>query len=227
MLMRPHLTSQKAWNRKWDCNSGSIGTYSNRNRNNIRVKQKVANPTTVLLIVLLSSISSNLFASALVNCTFGDPVLGDARCVEKYRDGSVCAEHGFCSNPFRSGCLNNILASSDHETNFHRLRACNSEDDPGAEERGECVAGDYEEVRILSQDWEAPMMTSWIMQIILSEVLGVPTTLETSKPDSEASMNFYDPDMRFSYSNNTYVSEVPSIWTTWSSSWEWCSIAYG
>jgi len=89
------------------------------------------------------------------------------------------------------------------------IRTCNTDDDEEAQQRGECLAGNYEEIRILSQDWEAPMLTAWIMQIVLSEVLGVPTTLETSMADS--SMNFYDPQMRFAYSNDTYVS-VLSRW---------------
>jgi len=159
---------------------------------------KSAQLVALFLLLLLRSLHC---ASALVNCTYGDSILGDSRCVDKYRSGSVCRENGFCSNPFRSGCLRNVLPE---ETAFLRPRACNSDDDPDAEERGECIAGDYNEIRILSQDWEGPMITAWIMQIILSEVLGVPTTLETSMPDSEASMNFYDGDMRFSYSNDTY-----------------------
>ena len=48
------------------------------------------------------------------------------------------------------------------------------------------------------------MLSSWIMQIVLSELLGVPTTMETSMPDDEASFNFYDPSMRFSYSKGSY-----------------------
>ena len=160
--------------------------------------------SVLIVLFVIGSLSNNrFFVSALIDCTFGDPVLGNQQCVQAYRSGSVCNENGFCSNPFRSGCLRQVLSSDE---SFVRLRACNSDDDPGAEDRGECVAGDYEEIRMLSQDWEAPMMTSWIMQIILSEVLGVPTTLETSQPNSEASMNFYDPDLRFSYSNDTYVS---------------------
>jgi len=50
------------------------------------------------------------------------------------------------------------------------------------------------------------MFSSWIMQIVLSELLDVPTTIETGKPDTEASLNFYDPALRFSYSESSYVS---------------------
>lgn len=187
---------------------------NNNHRSNRR--RYLKKPEGIAKLAILPFFLGNLhFCSALINCTYGDSALGNSRCVEKYRPGSICRENGFCSNPFRSGCLRNVLSSQSTEietetetkTSF-RLRACNSDDDPGAEERGECIGGDYDEIRILSQDWEGPMITAWIMQIILSEVLGVPTTLETSMPDSEASMNFYDGDMRFSYSNDTYVSNL-------------------
>ena len=48
------------------------------------------------------------------------------------------------------------------------------------------------------------MLSSWIMQIVLSGLLGVPTTMETSMPDDEASFNFYDRSMRFSYSKGSH-----------------------
>jgi len=153
----------------------------------------------VVLFLLLDNVS------ARVNCTHGDIDFGDAYCVERYREGSICAQDGFCSNPFRSGCLHKVLDASGVEYgDVIPIRTCNTDDDEEAQQRGECLTGNYDEIRILSQDWEAPMLTAWIMQIVLSEVLGVPTTLETSMADS--SMNFYDPQMRFAYSNDTYVS---------------------
>jgi len=41
------------------------------------------------------------------------------------------------------------------------------------------------------------MFSAWIHQIVLSEILGVPTTIETSGPDLH--FNFYDPNLAFSY----------------------------
>ena len=38
---------------------------------------------------------------------------------------------------------------------------------------------------------------SWLLQILLSEILGVPSTLETGTKD--AKLNFYDSDLRFDY----------------------------
>ena len=146
--------------------------------------------------------------SATILCTPGNPVQGDSFCAENYREGSICSQDGTCSNPFRSGCLKAVLSE---QTQFRNLlRTCNSRDDPSARANGECLdTGNvfefYNEVRILGQNWEAPMLTSWILQIMLSEFLGVPTTLESGKPESEASIDFYDPLLRFSY-GETYVS---------------------
>lgn len=43
----------------------------------------------------------------------------------------------------------------------------------------------------------AVFFEAWILQILLSEVLGVPTTVETGTPD--ANVNLYDPESRFEY----------------------------
>jgi hypothetical protein len=99
--------------------------------------------------------------------------------------------------------------------NNDRLRTCNSEDDltlPTDEDDDDdpvCIPSQfhYDEVRILSQNWESAMFSSWIMQIILSELINVPTTLETSlNPLMGNSFNFYDPELRFTYSHESYVS---------------------
>ena len=83
---------------------------------------------------------------------------------------------------------------------------CNSADDlPGAVDRGDCRLAstgsgviDYPEVRVLAQNWESPVVTSWVMQIFMSEVLGVPTTLETGiVDDGTASIDFYHPSARY------------------------------
>ena len=41
------------------------------------------------------------------------------------------------------------------------------------------------------------MFNGWLMQILMSELLDVPVTIELSKPDG--SLDFYDPELRFSY----------------------------
>lgn len=56
---------------------------------------------------------------------------------------------------------------------------------------------DYEEVRIAPANWESAMFYSWIQQIILSEVLDVPTSIETGQ--GGGLLNFYDPNNGFAY----------------------------
>lgn len=56
---------------------------------------------------------------------------------------------------------------------------------------------DYTEIRIHAQNWESAFFHAWILQIILSEVLYVPVSIETGMPDKR--LDFYDHDMPFDY----------------------------
>ncbi|CAB9505194.1 Gamma-aminobutyric acid (GABA) B receptor [Seminavis robusta] len=109
---------------------------------------------------------------------------------------------GYCTNPFQEGCLRHYLGTD----RFPSKRTCNSEDMIFSEETQEWVYDDthcqispfgYSEIRILSQNWESAMFTSWILQIVLSELAQVPATIESSGPNRQ--LNFYDPAMSFSY----------------------------
>jgi len=108
------------------------------------------------------------------------------------------------SNPFGEGCLRSLLGSSA----FPDRRVCNSDDPDDAATRGLCDAPlfAYPEVRVANQNWDGPMITSWIMQIMLSELLRVPTTIETSSPDRHH--NFYDPRGRSDAAAATYPYEA-------------------
>ena len=53
------------------------------------------------------------------------------------------------------------------------------------------------EVRVSSQNWEAVFFISWILQIILSELMDVPVTIETSRPN--LNVDFYDINSSFDY----------------------------
>lgn len=138
--------------------------------------------------------------------------------------GSECRS-GQCSNPFERGCLQAVLNHEDYlgssaalsrvakrlaeEGSDGLLRACNSEDRmPQAVEQGVCmdyegdlsignIYADYTEVRLLSQNWESAIFASWVLQILLSEVLRVPTTVESGTAD--AKVNFYSPTNEFGY----------------------------
>ena len=82
-------------------------------------------------------------------------------------------------NPFydNGGCLRNLA----QRRNFTaKMRVCNSNDKPDAALLGYCHESpvlDYAEIRIAGQDWESNYMSAWLMQIVLSELLEVPTTV--------------------------------------------------
>ena len=54
------------------------------------------------------------------------------------------------------------------------------------------------EIRIHTGDWESITYESWILQILLSEILRVPTTIDSGVGNT-ASLNFYDPRGAYSF----------------------------
>jgi len=104
------------------------------------------------------------------------------------------------NNPFAHGCLAEKLPG------WTKRRVCNSDDDPseiiiqqqqGGEETCRIPEIDYREIRIIPQNYDGAIFTAWVVQIVLSELLDVPTTTETSFPDKKC--DFYDPDGRYDY----------------------------
>ena len=95
------------------------------------------------------------------------------------------------SNPYEQGCLFSHGVVS-------KIRVCNSEDPPEAPELGRCRIPDidYLEIRIHSDVWESIAFEAWIVQVILSEILDVPTTIE---PGAGGSLNFYHHDASFTF----------------------------
>jgi len=74
---------------------------------------------------------------------------------------------------------------------------CNSEDPKSSPFCQPNTADGYSEVRIFEQNWESAIATSWMLQIILSEILNVPATIETGVADQNA--NFYNRENRMDY----------------------------
>jgi len=96
-------------------------------------------------------------------------------------------------NPFRKGCLVN------KKPGWTRVRICNSDDDELTIKRGDCRTEEdkkhvfnYTEVRIGIGPWDSIQYEAWILQILLSEILDVPTTTESEDPD--LNLNFYNPE---------------------------------
>lgn len=129
------------------------------------------------------------------------PCTTDSECEAAFRSGSTCDPSTTgggtytCTNPLRSGCLRS------YHPRWTRRRVCHSDDPPGAAESGDCTPPDddldYPEVRIHAQNWESSFFATWALQILLSEVLGVPATVETGSPD--ATLDFYDSANAFQY----------------------------
>ena len=52
-------------------------------------------------------------------------------------------------------------------------------------------------------------MLGWVYQILLSEVVGVPATIEGGKSERDSTFSFYDADGTFKYPLSTY--NVPGL----------------
>ena len=139
-------------------------------------------PHSILLLLALVAPPFQVIDAA-VTCTT------DADCAAALRPGSECHSDGVCGNPFhQGGCLHNYDIEGSTA-----VRVCHSDDPPDAHRLGYCRPPSlpYQEIRIARQNWESHTIHAWMLQIILSEVLGVPATIETGSPDS--SFDFYHP----------------------------------
>jgi hypothetical protein len=128
---------------------------------------------------------------------------------------SVCLPSGSCSNPFQRGCLQSTLlrdsGAISGEHIFLPQRVCNSDD---AINNDLCKISDfdgiYPELRIHHADWTSNMFQAWIYQIMLMEVLGVPTTVGLTTQDTPIS-SFYSKDNTLEFSPETYPYHALSL----------------
>lgn len=156
-----------------------------------------------LRVVVLPSLLFGILLLALVLCchkvqgsSLPDnqalPCTNNSVCEPYFGTGSQCVG-GLCTNPFEQGCLYRKLPW------WTKVRVCNSDDPPNAAELGLCRTPqfDYLEIRMHSQNWESVFFEAWILQIVLSEMLDVPTSIETGIPT--AKINFYNASSPFQY----------------------------
>jgi len=96
-------------------------------------------------------------------------------------------------NPFAKGCLHARSVPG------AKMRVCNSDDPPDASRWGHCRLPSYpqDEIRLLNAGWESVVFENWILQILLSELNDVPTSIELGD-FSDSKVNFYDPGAGFS-----------------------------
>ncbi|CAB9499000.1 Receptor-type guanylate cyclase gcy [Seminavis robusta] len=131
------------------------------------------------------------------------PCNATLQCELKLRPGSICMESGYCSNPLYhgGGCLKTMLGAK----NWTRTRVCSSQDPPEAAANGYCLPASaaghfsYQEIRLAGLNWETGIFVSWIIQIILSEVLNVPTTIDAGSP--HVNIDLYNPKSEFDLSS--------------------------
>lgn len=158
-----------------------------------------------MLLVAAAACAGVLPTCALVPCDTDDECTKQLR-----RSGSICKvrerdDDGkkYCSNPFASGCLRAVLGEAD----FTKKRLCNSDDGPNAAAMGLChppSVFDYTEIRIGPSNWESTLFLSWAMQVTLTELADVPSTIETDFEDAVGDpLSFYDVDNDFGYSAAT------------------------
>ena len=144
-----------------------------------------------------------------VPCQYTADATTDPDCTLQVGPGSACTPEGLCSNPFVSGCLRAMLGTeAPPNDNTHQkidpratLRTCNSQDPEDAV----CLPSsplEYMEIRILTGNWESSLVTAWAMQILLSEWMQVPTSIESSSVDKSA--NFYHPTNQLDYGAVAY-----------------------
>lgn len=144
----------------------------------------------ILLLLLSSKKDTNNVVQAALPCST------TAHCESVLRPGSECVD-GECTNPYyKGGCLKQRLADK-----WKKTRVCHSEDPPEARLLGYCIPPDpdfdYLEIRVATQDWESAFFQSWVIQIILSEILGIPVTLESGT--AEDIVDFYHPGSPLGY----------------------------
>ena len=118
----------------------------------------------------------------------------------------AAADASVSANPFAAGCLRSKLGPE------WRVRVCNSDDDvanstSANKSSSHCSRPefDYPEIRIAPGNWESSIFQAYITQIVLSEILGVPSTLESGSRD--VLLSFYDDDSAFPYPNRAYGYE--------------------
>ncbi|CAB9530192.1 Gamma-aminobutyric acid (GABA) B receptor [Seminavis robusta] len=91
-------------------------------------------------------------------------------------------------NPYFSGCLHQTVTGKKYGA---KKRVCNSNDPDWALGKY-CQLPDpqldYLEIRLNTGNWDSFVAETWILQIILSEILGVPTTVDSGAPMERRSL---------------------------------------
>jgi hypothetical protein len=140
----------------------------------------------------------------------------NAFCEERLRPGSVCLDESkTCSNPYQRGCLatrlpddvrfqNRVCNSNDNNTTVGVADGNDQDATPGLCQQPDYFV--YDEIRIHNGNWESSIFLSWIMQIVLMEIVHVPVTIGLG-PDTSAG-SFYNERNTLEYSTTAYPFEA-------------------
>ena len=139
---------------------------------------------------------------------------------------SVC-EDGFCTNPFQSGCLKTMAKQYGKKKKirfaraFDKERICNSNDaedqkhTPPRKKYDSCRKSTlndiftYDEVRLAPSKRISATFLSWIHQILLTEIMEVPTTMEHGDGSrGTGEVSFYDRTNGFKAVSSGFATNV-------------------
>ena len=136
--------------------------------------------------------------------------------------GVTVCENGQCTNPFQQGCLK-ARGETHGKKNitrfkhlFDNMRVCNS-DDEFSGDFSKCRIPDwakyvdYDEIRIGNGNHGTSVYLSWIFQIILTEILEVPSTIEQGFNSSNGDGSFYNRIPDFVYGNHGDQHETDKL----------------
>ena len=159
--------------------------------------------TRASLLILAMTAYPVQALSCAETTVFGSPEL---YCKQMLGPTSTCLKDSkVCSNPYASGCLRSKLGDA------YNKRVCNSDDDPEASTRGDCLESrfNYTEIRVHNSNWESSMFLAWIYQILLSERLQVPVTVGLG-PNTIAG-SFYNIENTLEYSPVAYPFDALKV----------------
>ena len=135
---------------------------------------------------------------------------------------SVC-EDGECTNPFERGCLKVMgekYGKKDFRVSdvFDKIRICNSDDNFIDGNKEWCRRQDFadyfsfDEVRISPSNWESAVIMGWLYQILLTEILDVPVTMEYNET-KKGKGSFYDRKNDFVFVTSDFEEDIhKTLW---------------
>ena len=180
-------------------------------------------PQPLVGIFIIISLFSDLTHTAPLglSCTTDK----DCSASQGVKEGVSVCENGKCTNPFELGCLNvmgekYVKKNTKFPSAFETTRICNSDDDitMTANDKKRCRKPkladffQYDEIRVAPGNWDSAVIMAWIYQILLTEVLEVPVTIENGDGKKGVG-SFYDRTNGFTIVDADYEHTIhETLW---------------